>query len=93
LIAEGLEVQIVNKVPEGRPHIVDMIKSKEIALIINTVEDKRAVQDSYAIRHATLQQRITYYTTMSGARAACVGMQHMKELQVYGLQELHKRLN
>ncbi|MEN6585155.1 MAG: carbamoyl-phosphate synthase large subunit [Sulfuricella sp.] len=91
--AAGIPVTAVNKVHEGRPHIVDLIKNGEISLIINTVEDKRAVQDSYAIRHATLQQRITYYTTMSGARAACVGMQHMKELQVYGLQELHKRLN
>ncbi|MDP2784287.1 MAG: carbamoyl-phosphate synthase large subunit [Sulfurimicrobium sp.] len=91
--AAGLPVTLVNKVHEGRPHIVDLIKNGEISLIINTVEDKRAVQDSYAIRHATLQQRITYYTTLSGARAACVGMQHMKELQVYCLQDLHKRLN
>jgi carbamoyl-phosphate synthase large subunit len=88
----GIPVTAVNKVHEGRPHIVDLIKNGEISLIINTVEDKRAVQDSYAIRHATLQQRITYYTTLSGARAACIGMQHMKELQVYGLQELHQRL-
>ncbi len=91
--AAGIAVMAVNKVHEGRPHIVDLIKNGEISLIINTVEDKRAVQDSYAIRHATLQQRITYYTTISGARAACAGMQHMKELQVYSLQELHKRLN
>jgi carbamoyl-phosphate synthase large subunit len=91
--AAGIAVTAVNKVHEGRPHIVDLIKNGEISLIINTVEDKRAVQDSYAIRHATLQQRITYYTTISGARAACAGMQHMKELQVYSLQELHKRLN
>ena len=90
--AAGIPVTAVNKVHEGRPHIVDLIKNGEISLIINTVEDKRAVQDSYAIRHATLQQRITYYTTLSGARAACVGMQHMKELQVYGLQDLHQRL-
>jgi len=91
--AAGIPVTAVNKVHEGRPHIVDLIKNGEISLIINTVEDKRAVQDSYSIRHATLQQRITYYTTLSGARAACVGMQHMKELQVYCLQDLHKRLN
>ncbi|MBU0594447.1 MAG: carbamoyl-phosphate synthase large subunit [Gammaproteobacteria bacterium] len=88
----GIAVTSVNKVHEGRPHIVDLIKNGEINLIINTVEDRRAVQDSYAIRNATLQQRITYYTTLSGARAACIGMQHMKELQVYGLQELHQRL-
>jgi carbamoyl-phosphate synthase large subunit len=88
----GIAVTSVNKVHEGRPHIVDLIKNGEINLIINTVEDRRAVQDSYAIRNATLQQRITYYTTLSGARAECIGMQHMKELQVYGLQELHQRL-
>ena len=89
LIAEGLEVQIVNKVPEGRPHIVDMIKSKEIALIINTVEDKRAIQDSYAIRAAAEQFRVTYYTTLAGARAAVNGMRHMNELNVFDLQGLH----
>jgi carbamoyl-phosphate synthase large subunit len=90
--AAGIPVAKVNKVHEGRPHVVDLIKNGEISLIINTVEDKRAVQDSYAIRHATLQQRITYYTTLSGARAACVGMQHMEEIQVFSLQELHQRL-
>ena len=78
---------------EGRPHIVDMIKNKEIALIINTVEEeKRSIQDSWSIRNAALQGRITYYTTISGARAACVGMQHLTELKVYDLQSLHKTL-
>ena len=89
----GVEVKVVNKVTEGRPHIVDMIKNGEICLIINTVDSKRsAVQDSYSIRHAALQGRVTYYTTMAGARAACVGMQHLKELNVYDLQALHSRL-
>ena len=92
LQAEGLTVQIVNKVPEGRPHIVDMIKSKEIALIINTVEDKRAIQDSFAIRAAAEQFRVTYYTTLAGARAAVTGMRHMHELNVYDLQTLHASL-
>jgi carbamoyl-phosphate synthase large subunit len=72
---------------------VDMIKNGEIGLIINTVDSKRsAVQDSYSIRHAALQGRVTYYTTLAGARAACVGMQHHTELNVYDLQALHKRL-
>ena len=89
----GLKVKPVNKVMEGRPHIVDMIKNKEIALIINTVEEeKRSIQDSWSIRNAALQGRITYYTTISGARAACVGMQHLTELKVYDLQSLHKTL-
>ena len=86
----GLEVIPVNKVAEGRPHIVDMIKNREINLIINTVEDKRsAIQDSYSIRHAVLQARVTYFTTLAGARAACVGMTNIRELQAYDLQTLH----
>jgi len=88
----GLNVAVVNKVTEGRPNIVDMIKNGEISLIINSVEeDRRAIQDSYAIRHAALQHKITYYTTLAGGRAACAGMQHMEELQVYELQALHRR--
>ena len=94
LTAAGLAVIAVNKVTEGRPHIVDMIKNNEINLIINTVEDKRsAIQDSYSIRHAALQSRVTYYTTLAGARAACIGMVSMRELRAYDLQELHTRLN
>ena len=90
--AAGLAVITVNKVKEGRPHIVDMIKNGEISLIINTVEDKRAVQDSSAIRQAALANRITYFTTLAGARAATVGMQHVQELNVYDLQGLHQKL-
>jgi carbamoyl-phosphate synthase large subunit len=89
----GVEVKVVNKVTEGRPHVVDMLKNGEICMIINTVDSKRSsIQDSYSIRHAALQGRITYYTTMSGARAACVGMQHLTGLEVYDLQALHRRL-
>ena len=91
--AEGVDVKVVNKVTEGRPHIVDMIKNGQICLIVNTVDNKRsAIQDSYSIRHAALQGRVTYYTTMAGARAACVGMQHLTELNIYPLQALHQRL-
>jgi carbamoyl-phosphate synthase large subunit len=91
--ATGVPVKVVNKVTEGRPHIVDMIKNGEIGLIINTVDSKRStIQDSYSIRHAALQGRVTYYTTLAGARAACVGMQHLTELNVYDLQGLHQRL-
>jgi carbamoyl-phosphate synthase large subunit len=94
LAAAGLAVTPVNKVTEGRPHIVDMIKNGEMSLIINTVEDKRsAIQDSYSIRNAVLQARVTYYTTLAGARAACIGMANMKELQAYSLQGLHAQLD
>lgn len=86
----GLDVMPVNKVAEGRPHIVDMIKNGEISLIVNTVKNKRsAIRDSYSIRHAALQGRVTYYTTLAGARAACVGMANMQELSAYNLQKLH----
>ena len=85
--------KVVNKVAEGRPHVVDMIKNGEISLIINTVDSKRsAMQDSYSIRHAALQGRVTYYTTLAGARAACLGMRHLAEAQVYDVQTLHRRL-
>jgi carbamoyl-phosphate synthase large subunit len=85
----GLPVTTVNKVAEGRPHVVDMIKNGEVVLIINTVTNKRsAVRDSYAIRHAALQARTTYYTTIAGARAACMGMTNRQALQVYCLQNL-----
>ena len=93
LIEAGLNVTPVNKVAEGRPHIVDMIKSNEISFIVNITEDKRAVHDSYAIRRTALQNKVTYYTTLAGARAACIGMAHMAELTVESLQNLHKRLN
>jgi carbamoyl-phosphate synthase large subunit len=90
----GLDCKAVNKVMEGRPHVVDMIKNREINLIINTVEEnRRSIQDSWSIRNSALQGRITYYTTLSEARAACVGMRYLEELQVYDLQHLHSTLN
>ncbi len=90
----GVEVVMVNKVAEGRPHILDMIKNGEISLIVNTVDSRPSVmRDSYSIRHAALQGRVTYYTTINGARAACLGMQHLAELQVYDVQSLHRRFN
>ncbi|MCK9201528.1 MAG: carbamoyl-phosphate synthase large subunit [Gallionella sp.] len=93
IVAAGVAVTAVNKVAEGRPHIVDMIKNGEVSLIVNTVDSKpSAMRDSYSIRHAALQGRVTYYTTLAGARAACVGMQHLADLQVYDVQTQHKRL-
>ncbi len=92
LTASGLQVQAVNKVAEGRPHIVDMIKNGDISFIVNVTEDKRAVADSYEIRRSALQNKVTYYTTIAGAKAACIGMAHMQEIQVESLQNLHKQL-
>ncbi|WP_404298729.1 carbamoyl-phosphate synthase large subunit [Alicycliphilus denitrificans] len=93
-IAEaGVAVQVVNKVTEGRPHIVDMIKNDEIAMVINTVEERRnAIADSRAIRTSSLQARVTTFTTIFGAEAAVEGMKHLDKLDVYSVQELHARL-
>ncbi len=92
--AAGVPVTSVNKVLEGRPHIVDMIKNNEIALVINTVEEKRsAIQDSRTIRTSALQARVTTYTTIWGAEAAVEGMRQLNHLQVYDLQGLHKSLH
>jgi carbamoyl-phosphate synthase large subunit len=92
--AAGLKVTVVNKVAEGRPHIVDMIKNNEVALIINTVEEKRqAIADSRSIRTSALAQRVTLYTTIEGARAACAGLRHLAELETYSLQALHAELS
>jgi len=93
LAAHGVSVTAVNKVAEGRPHIVDMIKNAEVSLIINTVEDKRnAISDSRSIRTNALAQRVTYYTTIAGAQAACAAIRHMANLVSYDLQRLHATL-
>jgi len=90
----GLKITLVNKVAEGRPHIVDMIKNKEISLIINTVEETRqAIADSRSIRTSALAARVTLFTTLEGGRAACAGIQHLDELETYSLQALHLALN
>ena len=94
LAAAGLPVMAVNKVAEGRPHIVDMLLNDEIALVINTVEEKRsAIQDSYVIRRAALNDQVPTYTTIAGARAAATGIQGLRELIPYSLQALHLRLH
>ena len=93
IAAAGITVQTVNKVAEGRPHIVDMIKNDEIALVINTVEEKRtAIHDSRTIRTSALAARVTTYTTIAGAEAAVEGMAHLNGLHVYDLQGLHASL-
>jgi len=94
VIAEhGISVTPVNKVAEGRPHIVDMIKNGEVSFIVNTVEATRtAISDSRSIRTTALARRVTYYTTIAGAKAACAGMQHLAQLEPYRLQDLHAKL-
>ena len=93
IAAEGVAVQAVNKVTEGRPHIVDMIKSKEIVLVINTVEERRnAIADSRVIRTSALLARVTTFTTIAGAEAAVEGMKYIDNLDVISVQEMHAML-
>ncbi len=94
IAAAGIPVRAVNKVLEGRPHVVDMIKNREIVMVVNTVEEKRsAIVDSRAIRTSALAAHVVTYTTIAGAEAAIEGMPHIDELRVYDLQGLHKTLN
>jgi carbamoyl-phosphate synthase large subunit len=94
LASHGIAVTPVNKVAEGRPHIVDMMKNGDVSFIVNTVEATRtAVSDSRAIRTTALAKRLTYYTTVAGAKAACAGMKHMANLEPYRLQDLHAKLD
>ncbi len=87
--AAGIDCSVVNKVKEGRPHIVDMIKNDEFSLIINTTEGKQAILDSASIRRSALQHKVSYTTTISGAEAAVLALQQPDELNVNTLQELH----
>jgi carbamoyl-phosphate synthase large subunit len=94
IAASGIPCATINKVAEGRPHVVDIIKNREIALVINTVEEKRnAINDSRAIRVSSLAAGAVTYTTIAGAEAAVEGMRHLNELHVYDLQGLHKTLH
>ena len=91
--AAGIPCTTVNKVTEGRPNIVDMIKNNEIALVINTVEERRnAIADSRHIRTSALLARVTTFTTIFGAEAAVEGMQYLDDLGVISVQEMHAQL-
>ena len=89
LIEAGVTCRRINKVREGRPHIVDLIKNDEINLIVNTTEGRHAILDSTAIRREAVHRKITYYTTISAARATCVALEHLDEVAVNRLQDLH----
>ena len=90
----GCTVQLVNKVQEGRPHIVDMIKSDKIQLIVNTTEGRQAISDSSTIRSSAEQHRVYYTTTMVGGSAVCQALGFSRSLEggikVRSLQSLHK---
>lgn len=89
---KGVDCTVVNKVYEGRPHIVDMIKNDEIALIVNTTEGKQAISDSFTIRAAALQHKVSYTTTIAGAKATCMALKSQSENQVNRLQDLHQEI-
>ncbi|HEY6821726.1 MAG TPA: carbamoyl phosphate synthase large subunit, partial [Burkholderiales bacterium] len=94
LRSHGIAVTQVNKVAEGRPHIVDMIKNGDVSFIINTAEATRtATSDSRAIRITALAKRVSYYTTITGGKAACAGMKYLSRMEPYRLQDLHARLH
>jgi carbamoyl-phosphate synthase large subunit len=86
----GIPCRRVNKVREGRPHIVDMIKNDEIDLIVNTTEGKRSIHESNSIRREAVQHRVTYYTTLAAALATLEALDHLDEVEVNRLQDLHR---
>lgn len=90
LMAAGIDCQRVNKVVEGRPHIVDFIKNDEIDFIINTTDGRQAVKDSFEIRRSALSHKVSYTTTLAGAKAACLAMKYEEREVVTRLQSLHK---
>jgi carbamoyl-phosphate synthase large subunit len=93
ILAAGVSCGVVNKVAEGRPHIVDLIKNGDIAMVVNTVEERRnAIADSRAIRISSLLARVTTFTTIFGAEAAVEGMKYMDSLGVISVQEMHAQL-
>ena len=86
----GIACRRANKVREGRPHIVDMIKNDEIDLIVNTTEGKQAIRESNSIRREAVHRRVTYYTTLAAALATCDALDHLDEVEVNRLDDLHK---
>jgi carbamoyl-phosphate synthase large subunit len=89
LTEAGIECRRVNKVREGRPHIVDMIKNDEIDLVVNTTEGKQAIRESNSIRREAVHRRVTYYTTLAAGLATCEALDHLDEVEVNRLQDLH----
>jgi carbamoyl-phosphate synthase large subunit len=81
-----------NKVREGRPHIVDMIKNDDFSLIVNTTEGRQAVRDSMSIRREAVSRKVTYYTTLNAALATCEAIDHLHDVDVNRLQDLHKEV-
>jgi carbamoyl-phosphate synthase large subunit len=92
LAKAGVSCRRANKVREGRPHIVDMIKNGEISLIVNTTEGKQAIYESRSIRAEAVRKNVTYYTTIGAAIATCKALEHLDDSDVNRLQDLHKEV-
>ena len=89
----GVRCRRANKVREGRPHIVDMIKNGEVSLIVNTTEGKQAIMESQSIRAEAVHYKVTYYTTISAAKATCDALDHIDDVEVNRLQDLHRAMS
>ena len=92
LASAGIICRRANKVREGRPHIVDMIKNNEISLIVNTTEGKQAIRESLPIRAEAVRRNVTYYTTLGAAVATCSALEHLSDGEVNRLQDLHREV-
>ena len=92
LAEAGVPCEPVNKVREGRPHIVDMIKNDKISLVVNTTENRQAIRESHSIRREAVHRKVTYYTTIAAAKATCVALDHLDAVEVNRLQDLHEEL-
>jgi carbamoyl-phosphate synthase large subunit len=93
LASQLVECETVNKVMEGRPHIVDLIKNNEINFIVNTTEGRQAIADSFSIRREALQRKVSYSTTIAGGQATLRALDHEEDYTVQSLQQLHRGLD
>ena len=93
LTAAGIPFEKINKVKEGRPHCVDLIKNGQVALVVNTAEGKKSIAESHSIRSAALHHKVAYFTTIAGADAACLAMDYLDNFEVNPLKDLHGELN
>ncbi len=93
LATQSVKCETVNKVMEGRPHIVDLIKNNEINFIVNTTEGRQAISDSFSIRREALQRKVSYSTTIAGGQATLRALDHEEDYTVQSLQQLHRGLD
>ncbi len=92
LAEAGVPCEGVNKVREGRPHVVDLIKNDRVSLVVNTTENRQAIRESHSIRREAVHRKVTYYTTIAAAKATCVALDHLDAVEVNRLQDLHEEL-